>query len=103
MTKEEIKVTLNVIDALYHIGLNEGRELFPHHPKAQEVWAKLYSGRGGIEPTVEILGLQKEYSEYRAEINRSWDNISNDIIALKIDGFVQFCKDHVKENFFMFK
>lgn len=102
-TKKFLKEALQTLESAAVEAAKEAKELFPQHPKAQQVWVKLCSGGGGIEPVVKTLGLQREYKEYLKDFDCSFDKGMIETAASQIDGFVAFCKEQVLENFYMFK
>lgn len=102
-TKKFSEEALRTLNAAAVDAAKEAKELFPQHPKAQQVWVKLCSVDGGIEPVVKTLGLQMEYKEYLKDFNCSYDKGMIETAASQVDGFVAFCKEQVLENFYMFK
>lgn len=103
MSLEQIEKYAAHLKELKESKLIEAKELYPNMPKAQEVYTKLYSHSGGIEPVVETLGLEDEFESYLAEILSDFDRrASAEIINMKIEGFLDYCKDQFRENFYMF-
>jgi len=62
-TKEFLEGSIVYLDKLKAPAMEEAQRLFPSHPKAQDVWAKLVSHSGGVAETVKVLGLEADYDE----------------------------------------
>lgn len=103
MSLLEIKDAIKFLDSLRAPALCEAKALFPNHPKAQDVWVKLCSRSGGIEPTVDTLGLTREYRQYQHDFRESIEKGCNEVATMLLNDFVEFYKDQVRENFYLFK
>lgn len=103
MNKNFLKEALNFLESLKAPASEEAKRLFPAHPKAQEVWIKLCSSSGGIEEVVQTLGLHTEYDEHYKEFDKNVNNGLTETASLQVAGFVDFCKQQLLENFYMFK
>ena len=95
--------SIAVLESLKDPARREAKRLFPKHPKAQEVWVKLCCGGGGIRPVVETLQLQQEFEVYSESVNKHIRNRRHELASICISNFVSFCKDMVRDNFYMFK
>jgi hypothetical protein len=103
MNIEQINNGIDLLKELKKDKIAEAKTLYPDMPKAQDVYVKLHSHSGGIEPVVETLRLRDEFEAYRAEIQSDFDRrASAEIINMKIEGFLDYCKDQFRENFCIF-
>jgi len=98
-----IKDALDYINSINAPAQKEAADLFPKHPKAQEVWVKLCTMNGGIEESVEVLGLHDEFKDYMRDWDLAVDRGNNETASMQTEGFVNFCKERVREEFYMFK
>lgn len=103
MSLERIEDALRFIDSVRVQALSEAQALFPDHPKAWEVWAKLCALSGGIEEVVQTLGLEREYSQYQHEFTESVKMGCKEAASIQLLDFTEFCKEQVMENFYLFK
>lgn len=103
MDKTFLKESLNFLESLKYPAAEEAKRLFPMHHKAQEVWIKLCSSSGGVEEVVQTLGLHTEYDEYCKAFDKNVNNRLTETASLQVAGFVDFCKQQLLENFYMFK
>jgi hypothetical protein len=107
MTNEEaskfLTDGLSAIERLKVIAEIEAKSLFPDHPKAQDVWVRLCSGEGAIKEVAQVLDLQVDHDQYYKTFMSYLDSGNIEAAVITQESFIQFCKDQVKENFFMFK
>lgn len=94
---------LDWIESLKGPAIEEAKRLFPHHPKAQEVWVKLKSHSGGIDPVVQTLGLHHDFELYQKEFKQSVEKGLLETASMQVNDFIEFCKQKLLEEFYMFK
>lgn len=101
--KEVLSEALDFLNSLKAPAMKEAKALFPDHPKAQKIWVNLSCGDGGIMPVVNTLGLYEQYKKYKKDLSRAIKAEESERASMIIADFVNFCKEKVREDFYMFK
>lgn len=103
MLKNDLGGLIGFLNAIKPHAKAEAERLFPDHPKAREIWIKLCSGNGGIDQVVEVLGLHRKYDAYSMYFNENVNKGRYELAGLAVEDFCSFCKEQLRENFYLFK
>ncbi len=103
MDKETLTQYADYLEAEYQQKTLESKTMFDGFSKAQDIWARLKSGHGGIKEVVKTLGLNNEFKEYQAAFRRACEAGNSETASIMVGDFADYCAKQVEENFYLFK